>query len=113
MTENDMKSLINKMEGGVKEIFDKIEDLTMEENRLFGDKKEEKQGNGSQSTPKSEENSARIDATKAEELCSQYFSEYKIEEFQCIGEMTTRKGSAYNVQGYDEKGSMLFAEIDQ
>ena len=27
--------------------------------------------------------------------------------------MTTRKGSSYNVQGYDEKGAMLFAEIDQ
>ena len=49
---------------------------------------------------------------KAEELCARYFSDYKIAEFQCVGETVTRAYGAYNVQGYDDKGTMLFAEID-
>ena len=58
------------------------------------------------------EGSPRLDPKKAEELCTRYFSDYKIEEFQCVGETTARGAVAYNVQGYDDKGTMLFAEVD-
>ena len=56
---------------------------------------------------------AHIEAAKAEELCSQYFKGYSIQEFQCIGETVTKGYAAYNVQGYDEKGNQLFAEVSQ
>ena len=52
-------------------------------------------------------------AAKAEELCSKYFKGYNIQEFQCVGETVTKGYAAYNVQGYDEKGNQLFAEVSQ
>ena len=42
-----------------------------------------------------------------------YFSGYSIKEFQCVGETVNPFYSAYNVQGYDDKGTLLFAEISQ
>ncbi len=56
---------------------------------------------------------AHIEAAKAEALCVEYFKGYSIEEFQCVGETVARGYAAYNVQGYDEKGNQLFAEISQ
>ena len=55
----------------------------------------------------------KISPTEAEKLCGRYFSDYNITEFQCVGETTSRMTMAYNVQGYDEKGTLLFAEISQ
>lgn len=52
-------------------------------------------------------------AAKAEELCSKYFKGYNIQDFQCVGETVTKGYAAYNVQGYDEKGNQLFAEVSQ
>ena len=59
------------------------------------------------------EEKCRVEAVKAEELCAQYFQGYDITEYQCVGETSTREYAAYNVQGYDQKGNLLFAEIDQ
>ena len=56
---------------------------------------------------------AHIRPTDAEELCKRYFSQYKIEDFQCIGETVNKGYTAYNVQGYDDKGTLLFAELSQ
>ena len=56
---------------------------------------------------------AKISAAKAEELCVKYFKGYNIEEFQCVGETVTGGYTAYNVQGYDERGNQLFAEVSQ
>ena len=36
-----------------------------------------------------------------------------IQEYQCVGETVTKDYAAYNVQGYDDKGTQLFAEISQ
>lgn len=55
----------------------------------------------------------RIDPARAEELCKKYFPDYKIGEFQCVGETVTHSFAAYNVQGYDDKGTLLFAELSQ
>lgn len=54
-----------------------------------------------------------VEAAKAEELCKRYFKGYNIAEFQCVGETVTNRYSAYNVQGYDDKGNLLFAEVSQ
>ena len=59
------------------------------------------------------ESVSSVDAARAEELCKQYFSKYAIDEYQCVGETSCRSYSAYNVQGYDENGTMLFAEISR
>lgn len=55
----------------------------------------------------------RIEPARAEELCKKYFPDYNIEEFQCVGETVSHSFAAYNVQGYDDKGTLLFAELSQ
>ena len=54
-----------------------------------------------------------VDTARAEELCREYFSEYSIDSYQCVGETVNHSYAAYNVQGYDKNGAMLFAEIDR
>jgi hypothetical protein len=56
---------------------------------------------------------AKTSAAQAEELCTKYFKGYNIAEFQCVGETVSKGYAAYNVQGYDEKGNQLFAEVSQ
>ena len=55
----------------------------------------------------------KIQPTEAEEICNRYFADYNVKDFRCVGETNAHRMHAYNVQGYDEKGTMLFAEIDQ
>ncbi len=55
---------------------------------------------------------AKIDTAEAEKLCHQYFADYSIQQFDCIGETVCKDFTAYNVQGHDDKGTLLFAEID-
>ncbi len=114
MSDKDIMQYIKNGEGGMASVIEGLENLTLEENRAaLEDKKSETTGAGMQRNAQSDsEGSPRLDPKKAEELCTRYFSDYKIEEFQCVGETTTRGAVAYNVQGYDDKGTMLFAEID-
>ena len=110
MTDKDLTDYMKGNGGMVSEVLSRLEDMTLEENRAaFEGKKEEMRGAGTQST----DENARIDGAKAAELCKNYFAKYSIEEFQCVGETSTRAYSAYNMQGYDDKGTMLFAEISQ
>jgi spore germination protein len=92
--------------------MEKIEKMTMEENRLAFAEESGKDGAGMDSTSL-EDKSLHIQPAQAEELCKRYFSDYKIEDYQCIGETVSKGYSAYNVQGYDSNGTLLFAEIDQ
>ena len=110
MTDKDLTDYMKGNGGMVSEVLSRLEDMTLKENRAaFEGKKEEMRGAGTQST----DENARIDGAKAAELCKNYFAKYSIEEFQCVGETSTRAYSAYNMQGYDDKGTMLFAEISQ
>ena len=112
MTDKDIAGYLKGEEGMVSEALGRLESLTLEENRAaFERKKAEMQGVGVPPVPQSGENA--LDGAHAVELCKQYFSRYKIADFQCVGETVTNCYSAYNVQGYDEKGTMLFAEIDR
>lgn len=107
ITEKDASMFLKKGEGMISEVLNKLEELTMPENR-------EMQGAGMERTapiPEAEKQ-AKIDTAQVEELCKTYFSDYKITDFQCVGETVSRGVKAYNVQGYDENGTMLFAEID-
>ena len=109
MTDEDIWSFMKKGEGMVKDVLKNLEELTMEENRIAKGEKAPETG-----TPLPErQKEAAVDTAKAEELCNQYFVDYSIKEFQCVGETATKNYRAYNVQGYDEKGSLLFAEISQ
>ena len=114
MSDDDIMQYIKNGEGGMATVIEGLESLTLEENRIaLEDKNSETTGAGMQRTAQPEaEGSPRLDPKKAEELCTRYFSDYKIEEFQCVGETTARGAVAYNVQGYDDKGTMLFAEVD-
>ncbi len=114
MSDDDIMQYIKNGEGGMATVIEGLESLTLEENRIaLEDKNSETTGAGMQRNAQAEgEGSPRLDPKKAEELCTRYFSDYKIEEFQCVGETTARGAVAYNVQGYDDKGTMLFAEVD-
>lgn len=139
MSDKDLMDYVKKGTGSLKSALDKLEQSTLEENRgrmgdklLEGkDKIEEKLKEGKDAAEKKlkeiggvgvprgeklspvKEDKARIEASKAEALCGQYFEDYHVAEFQCIGETVTKEGAAYNVQGYDSKGNLLFAEISQ
>ncbi len=109
MTDKDMCAFIKKGEGNMQSALEKLEKSTLPENR---------EGHGEKmpsEMPATAEKSAmpHIEASKAEELCTQYFQDYRIADFQCIGETVARGYQAYNVQGYDEKGNQLFAEVSQ
>ncbi len=110
MTDNDLTDYMKKGAGKVKDILDKIEKATLDENAL-----EMKGADMRSSAPASKDKGEKphIEAAKAEELCTRYFKGYNVAEFQCIGETVTNGYAAYNVQGYDDRGNQLFAEISQ
>ena len=117
MSDDDMMQYLKEGKGKIADQMQRLEEMTLEENRAaFG---EAVFGKGKKDMPKnmpvtpSEGQSAGIDAAKAEELCYTYFSDYNISEYQCVGETVSQSYSAYNVQGYDDKGTLLFAEVSQ
>lgn len=112
MDDNMLTEYIKKGEGAIKDALDGLEKLTLDENNIdFKDMKDKMHREPVQDGEK-EEQTARIEPAKAEELCKTYFSQYKIDEFQCIGETVAKGYTAYNLQGYDDNGTMLFAEVD-
>ena len=117
LTDGDIMQFIKKGKGMIADTIDSIEKLTLPENGNFMDgMKDKMKGAGMQRNEKSPETEdkmqAKIDTAEAEQLCQKYFAEYHIQNFECIGETVCRDCHAYNVQGYDEKGTLLFAEID-
>ena len=127
MSDKDLMEYVKKGGGKIKAAFDSIMGSTLEENKeKIADKAEEgkdkikgemnkMKGAGMQISPSApvDGKKGKVEASEAEALCGKYFSEYKIAEFQCIGETVTNGYSAYNVQGYDDRGNHLFAELSQ
>ena len=108
MTDKDVADYVKDGKGMVKDVLDKLEKTTLEENRpAFMD---EMKGAGTNQNEESEKKPA-VDPSKAEALCEVYFADYDIGAFQCVGETVSRGMRAYNVQGYDKKGMLLFAEV--
>ena len=117
MTDMDITDYIKKGAGALASTLEGLEKLTLEENRAaLESMKPKMKGAGMELNgmpDASEENgSPALDPAKAEEICKRYFADYKIDEFQCIGETVARGYKAYNVQGYDDNGTLLFAEVD-
>ncbi len=111
MTDKDLGQYLKGKEGMISEMLNRLDTLTLEENRAaFEKKKGEMKAPGMCLPPQNGENA--IDGARAVEMCNAYFQKYKINNFQCVGETVAHGYSAYNVQGYDEKGTLLFAEID-
>ncbi len=117
MDDETIDEFIKKGKGKMQDALQKLDEMTMTENGKLMDEIKAKmkgagmQPNGEIPTPNADEN-AKIDTAKAEELCKTYFAEYGIQDFNCVGETVTEHEQAYNVQGYAENGTMLFAEID-
>ncbi len=110
MTDKDLGAWIKKGEGSMREALERVEQATLAENShdLRAPKGiEEKPAEG-----KGRER-GHIEAAVAEGMCNDYFAGYSISEFQCVGETVARGYAAYNIQGYDEKGNQLFAEVSQ
>lgn len=109
MTDKDLMGYMKEGEGMMADVLGNLEKSTLEENRAAL--------KGGAEMPKASQKKSgegtRVEPSKAEALCKKYFSSYKVSEFQCVGETVTGAYAAYNVQGYDDKGSMLFAEISQ
>ncbi len=119
MQDKDLMQYMKEGKGNVKDAMERLEQMTLEENKAtFGEAVEAKEGKD-KGTPETmpvtppENRVAGIDAAKAEELCYTYFSGYNISEYQCVGETVAQTYSAYNIQGYDDKGTLLFAEVSQ
>lgn len=113
MTDKDLTAYMNGKGGMLSEVLNRLESLTLEENRAAFERRiPEIKGAGMQRTT-NEGAANSLDGSRAAELCKTYFSKYNVGEFQCVGETSTPAYSAYNVQGYDEKGTLLFAEIDR
>lgn len=108
MTDKDMMSFVKKGEGMLSDTMQRLEKTTLEENRAAFNRRP-----APPSAPVCADKKEKLDAARAEELAMQYFSAYNVKEFQCVGETVTQEYSAYNVQGYDDKGTMLFAELRQ
>ena len=112
MSDKDISDYIKDGKGMLADVMDRLEKITLTETgKMLPNKKME--GAGTQRTPKDEENQGGMSTTKAEELCASYFEGYRIQNYRCTGETVGRGYRAYNLQGYDDKGTMLFAEIDQ
>ena len=107
----DFSCYMKKGKGAIADVLDRLEKTTIEENRLGTPDFAPLDGAGT--SRNAETDSVKIGTTKAEELCGSYFADYKIKEFQCVGETNMRGGTAYNVQGYDDNGAQLFAEINE
>lgn len=115
MTDKDFMQFMKKGKGMFADLMNKLEKLTLEENSISFDKiKEKMEGAGTErTTPEAPKEEKGIDPAKAEELCLNYFAKYDIKEYKCVGETVSKFYNAYNLQGYDDKGTMLFAEISQ
>lgn len=111
MTDKDLKEYMKDGVGSIADAMKNLENLTLEENRAAHEKREK--GGREMPPPKKEKDEAGIDPSKAIELCKDYFTAYNIGEYNCVGETVTRGYSAYNIQGYDDAGTMLFAEVSQ
>ena len=107
----DFSCYMKKGKGAIADVVDRLEKTTIEENRLGAPDFAPLDGAGT--SRNSNKDSVKIGTAKAEELCGSYFADYKIKQFQCVGETNMRGGTAYNVQGYDDNGAQLFAEIDE
>lgn len=113
MTDDDFTEYLKKGKGAFSEALEKIEKMTLTENDPVFKKKGSPSDGEKSHSPKTMEEKPRIEGAEAESLCAQYFQSYHVDEYKCVGETIGRGYAAYNVQGYDEKGTILFAEIDQ
>ena len=117
MTDDDLNAYMKKGTGAIADVLEKVENATLPENNLEnGIQRSQRQGAGMERTGEmpgvGNEESSKIDTSKAEDLCALYFASYNVGEFQCVGETVTRDYAAYNVQAYDKDGTLLFAEVD-
>ena len=117
MCDKDITQFIKKGQGKYNDIVEGVEKLTMPENNVnVTDEKMEMNGAGMRSMDKNDDVdsgfTAKIQPSKAEELCQVYFADYPVKEYRCVGENTMKNGITYSIQGFDKDGTMLFAEID-
>ena len=107
MTDKELSGYMKKGVGELAGVMERVENATLPENA-----DDLASGGRNAELPKGEESESKIQPFKAEDLCARYFADYHINDFQCVGETVGRGYTAYNLQGYDTDGVMLFAEID-
>jgi len=117
MDDSMLMEYVKKGMGKIQEVLNGLEELTLDENgKLPKPEIPKMEGAGKERNAIPDgmdgENAQGSNPAKAEEACLKYFENYKITEFQCVGETVGKGYTAYNLQGYDDKGTLLFAEVD-
>lgn len=106
---------MKKNKGMFKDTLAALEELTLEENH-FQQGKMKMDGAGMQRKAmpdqSSQESAGKRSPAQAEEACAKYFEKYSVSDFQCVGETLGRGYTAYNLQGADQNGNLLIAEVD-
>lgn len=113
--ENILSEFMKKGKGMIKDTLSALEELTLDENKMQdGKMKMDGAGMDRNAIPdqSSGEQVGKQTPAKAEERCVKYFEKYNVSDFQCVGETLGKGYTAYNVQGGDANGNMLFAEVD-
>ncbi len=113
--ENVLSEFMKKGKGMIKDTLAALEELTLDENKMQ-DGKMKMDGAGMERNAIPDQSSGeqigKQTPAKAEEACAKYFEKYSVSDFQCVGETLGKGYTAYNVQGGDTNGNMLFAEVD-
>ena len=107
MTDKELSGYMKNGVGELTGVMERVENATLPENAS-----DLARGGRNAQFPPKDEKQVKIQPSKAEDLCVDYFADYHIADFQCVGETIGRGYTAYNIQGYDANGVMLFAEID-
>ncbi len=109
MEDKDMLSLLSGKECCIGEAMSDLEEITLprwkDERRIPPRSKESPSMEG--------RGESTLTSSQAKEYVLQYFADYGVKDVVCDGETVSRRLCAYNFTMTDEKGTAMFAQIDE
>ena len=104
-----LEYLKGKGEDGMSSTLRELEDATLDENHINRNAIPDVRAGA---TPKDSE-MQKIPSSEAEDLCREYFADYKIKSIEFQGETVSRKMQAYNFVLKDENDLLLYAQLSE